>query len=175
MSIGRLIALWGVENHTPLFFSGLKMRNILRLSKAITRPIASPGRCNRYVCPTKTQLFPTSRPRSTYTSIRALSTTTFPTSTSYTADVNSSLLSSHSKQNILLQNNLRLLPKAFVRYCSHHRMCQQRGLSADTPGSVVDITSGREILPANVKPKSYNLTLEPDLEKFTFEGKVTIW
>ena len=29
-------------------------------------------------------------------------------------------------------------------------------------------------LPSNVKPVSYRLTLEPDLEKFTFEGKETI-
>ncbi|KAF8422925.1 peptidase family M1-domain-containing protein [Tirmania nivea] len=53
-------------------------------------------------------------------------------------------------------------------------MCQQRGLYMDTPGSVVDITAGREILPANVKPKNYHLTLEPDFEKFTFEGTVVI-
>jgi len=53
-------------------------------------------------------------------------------------------------------------------------MCQQRGLDADTPGSVIDITAGREILPANVKPQNYHLTLEPDLETFTFEGTVVI-
>lgn len=53
-------------------------------------------------------------------------------------------------------------------------MCLHRGLDADGPGGVVDITAGREILPANVKPKNYHLTLEPNFEKFTFEGKVVI-
>jgi len=53
-------------------------------------------------------------------------------------------------------------------------MCQQHGLDANTPGNVVDITSSRELLPANVKPRNYLLTLEPDFEKFTFEGTVVI-
>lgn len=33
---------------------------------------------------------------------------------------------------------------------------------------------GREILPANVIPRHYNLTLEPDFKKLTYEGKVII-
>jgi aminopeptidase 2 len=33
---------------------------------------------------------------------------------------------------------------------------------------------GREILPANVIPRHYDLTLEPDLEKFTYKGHVII-
>jgi aminopeptidase 2 len=32
----------------------------------------------------------------------------------------------------------------------------------------------RELLPANVVPKHYNLTLEPDFDKFTFEGTVVV-
>jgi len=32
----------------------------------------------------------------------------------------------------------------------------------------------REVLPTNVKPLHYDLTLEPDLEKFTYNGSVTI-
>ncbi|ODV80897.1 aminopeptidase 2 [Suhomyces tanzawaensis NRRL Y-17324] len=32
----------------------------------------------------------------------------------------------------------------------------------------------REVLPTNVKPFHYNITLEPDLEKFTFDGEETI-
>ncbi|KAK9487097.1 peptidase family M1-domain-containing protein [Lipomyces starkeyi] len=35
-------------------------------------------------------------------------------------------------------------------------------------------TGAREILPQNVKPLHYDLTLEPDFEKFTFEGTVSI-
>ncbi|KAL7273583.1 Aminopeptidase 2 mitochondrial [Rhizina undulata] len=38
----------------------------------------------------------------------------------------------------------------------------------------VDVTQGREVLPTNVKPTSYALDVEPDFEKFTFDGKVAI-
>ncbi|KAL8843539.1 MAG: hypothetical protein Q9170_000043 [Blastenia crenularia] len=38
----------------------------------------------------------------------------------------------------------------------------------------LDISKGREVLPKNVKPLHYDLTLEPDFEKFTYEGKVVI-
>ncbi|MCJ1319200.1 Aminopeptidase 2 mitochondrial [Xylographa vitiligo] len=36
------------------------------------------------------------------------------------------------------------------------------------------VTKAREVLPTNVRPLHYDLTLEPDFEKFTFEGKVVI-
>ena len=42
------------------------------------------------------------------------------------------------------------------------------------PGSSLDATKGREVLPKNVKPIHYDLTLEPDFEKFTYEGTVII-
>ena len=38
----------------------------------------------------------------------------------------------------------------------------------------MDVTQGREILPANVVPKHYDLTMEPDFKKLTYEGKVII-
>ncbi|KAL8924623.1 MAG: hypothetical protein Q9208_003938 [Pyrenodesmia sp. 3 TL-2023] len=38
----------------------------------------------------------------------------------------------------------------------------------------MDVAKGREVLPANVKPLHYDLTLEPDFAKFTYEGKVVI-
>lgn len=50
-------------------------------------------------------------------------------------------------------------------------MCQSHD---DVAGGSVDITKGREVLPTNVKPVHYDLTLEPDFEKFTFEGRVVI-
>jgi aminopeptidase 2 len=61
---------------------------------------------------------------------------------------------------------------ASKRYCSYRKMCRSRhagGLSGST-----NITHGREVLPTNVKPLHYDLTLEPDLEKFTYEGVVVI-
>ena len=38
----------------------------------------------------------------------------------------------------------------------------------------VDITKAREVLPTNVKPLHYDLTLEPDFDKFSYEGIVII-
>ena len=40
--------------------------------------------------------------------------------------------------------------------------------------SAVDVTKGREILPTNVKPLHYRLTLEPNLETFEYYGTVEI-
>jgi len=44
----------------------------------------------------------------------------------------------------------------------------------DDHTSSMDVTKGREVLPANVKPTHYDITLEPDLEAFTYTGKVII-
>ncbi|EEP77622.1 aminopeptidase 2 [Uncinocarpus reesii 1704] len=44
----------------------------------------------------------------------------------------------------------------------------------EAAGGAASIAANREILPANVKPVHYDLTLEPDLEKFTYEGTVVI-
>nr|OQO21284.1 hypothetical protein B0A51_10340 [Rachicladosporium sp. CCFEE 5018] len=52
-------------------------------------------------------------------------------------------------------------------------MCRQHR-EADTTGSSLDISKGREVLPKNVKPLHYDLTLEPNFEKFTYEGTVVI-
>ncbi|KAK0933541.1 Aminopeptidase 2 mitochondrial [Friedmanniomyces endolithicus] len=50
-------------------------------------------------------------------------------------------------------------------------MCRQ-GHEADT--SSMDVSHGREVLPKNVKPTHYDLTLEPNLETFKYNGTVTI-
>lgn len=64
-------------------------------------------------------------------------------------------------------------PRPQLRYCSYQRnMCKHFG--ADGSGSAIDITSGREVLPTNVKPLHYHLTLEPNLETFEYTGKVVI-
>lgn len=66
----------------------------------------------------------------------------------------------------------RLSNKQTVRYCSCQRvMC--RG-DADLPGGSMDVKNARVLLPTNVKPLHYDLTLEPDFDKFTYEGTVVI-
>jgi aminopeptidase 2 len=67
-------------------------------------------------------------------------------------------------------SRLSLAPPA--RYCSHRRnMCRHFGVDDQ---SSMDVSKGREVLPANVKPVHYDLTLEPDFDKFTYNGTVTI-
>ncbi|PIG90351.1 aminopeptidase [Aspergillus arachidicola] len=56
------------------------------------------------------------------------------------------------------------------RYCSYRRMCRR----ADVPSGSTNITHGREVLPTNVKPVHYDLTLEPNFESFRYEGTVVI-
>ncbi|KAF8461376.1 peptidase family M1-domain-containing protein [Kalaharituber pfeilii] len=148
------------------------MRNLIRLGGTITRPVARPARSILHpASPTKVGLFSTSTRFST--SIRKLSTVLHCSAGASTqSSLNPTAL---NKRNISLQNTAdRLSPKEFVRYCSHRRMCLQHGIDTETPGSVVDITAGREILPADVSPTNYKLTLEPNFDTFTFEGTVVI-
>jgi len=51
-------------------------------------------------------------------------------------------------------------------------MCGQHG--RDIISSTMDVRHARELLPTNVKATHYDLTLEPNLETFDFEGKVII-
>lgn len=44
----------------------------------------------------------------------------------------------------------------------------------DDPAMAATSRPDREVLPTNVKPKHYDLTLEPDLEKHTYGGSVGI-
>lgn len=77
------------------------------------------------------------------------------------------------QKKLLPSNCYRIsLPKQAIRNCSYQRkMCYAQ---ADAVGGSVDVTKGREVLPTNVKPVHYDLTLEPNLEKFNFEGTVII-
>ena len=57
-----------------------------------------------------------------------------------------------------------------ARYCSFRStMCKHQASMAG--GSAVP---DREVLPTNVKPYHYDLTLEPDFKNFTFSGTVDI-
>jgi len=44
----------------------------------------------------------------------------------------------------------------------------------EAPPSGMDVSKGREILPANVIPKHYDLTLEPDFKNLKYDGTVII-
>lgn len=69
--------------------------------------------------------------------------------------------------------------KPFVLYPRFHRnlrpyfrtMCQ--AAHSDAVGGI-NVSKSREILPTNVIPRHYDLTLECDFDKFTFEGTVLI-
>ena len=51
-------------------------------------------------------------------------------------------------------------------------MCKHFGV--DGPEGSLDVTQAREVLPANVKPLHYDLTLEPNFADFSYDGKVVI-
>ncbi|OIW34850.1 hypothetical protein CONLIGDRAFT_588415 [Coniochaeta ligniaria NRRL 30616] len=52
-------------------------------------------------------------------------------------------------------------------------MCRTHQIAEMADGEATNI-HGRELLPANVIPRHYDLTLEPDLEKLTYDGTVVI-
>ena len=61
------------------------------------------------------------------------------------------------------------------RHCSYRRMCRSAGLMGDDgTASGGAVAMNREVLPTNVKPLHYDVTLEPDFEKFTYSGTVVI-
>ncbi|KYK54383.1 aminopeptidase 2 [Drechmeria coniospora] len=55
-------------------------------------------------------------------------------------------------------------------------MCRttQQSIEMTGGGAASGSTHGRELLPANVVPRHYHVTLEPDFEKLTFDGTVVI-
>lgn len=54
-------------------------------------------------------------------------------------------------------------------------MCRSAGLAGDEGAAAGGaVPMGREVLPTNVKPLHYDVTLEPDFEKFTYGGTVVI-
>lgn len=53
-------------------------------------------------------------------------------------------------------------------------MCKREGEARDVSNASMDVTKGREVLPKNVKPLHYDLTLEPNFESFKYDGHVSI-
>ena len=52
-------------------------------------------------------------------------------------------------------------------------MCRHSAADIEGGGGM-DVTQGREVLPTNVRPTHYRLTLEPNLETFEYKGSVEI-
>jgi aminopeptidase 2 len=52
-------------------------------------------------------------------------------------------------------------------------MCRYTN-GAEVEASGLNVPKGREVLPKNVKPTHYDVTLEPNFETFEYEGKVVI-
>jgi hypothetical protein len=90
-----------------------------------------------------------------------------------TSSVTSNPATVSQRQPSLRPNSISRLPRSRIqaRHCSHRRMCRR---DADAMGANLDIAKGREVLPKNVKPLHYHLTLEPNLETFEYEGTVVI-
>lgn len=90
------------------------------------------------------------------------------------------LYSSHHKgrsTSVFKVHSTTLQPRTTLRYCSYQRnMCRatEMGVSAEGDGSAMKVSGGRDVLPTNVKPTHYDLTLEPNFETFEFRGEVVI-
>ncbi|KAF3934015.1 Laeverin [Dactylella cylindrospora] len=105
-----------------------------------------------------------------------------PVSARFYATSSPSSLSSYS-QPIPVNTNSRLAKfigrhkhRQKLRFCSsrRHSMCRSHHLGGGEVSSSIDVTKGREVLPSAIKPVNYKVTLEPDFEKFTFDGTVVI-
>ena len=78
----------------------------------------------------------------------------------------------HSQRRLLDGNTKQTArPLLNIRHCSYQRtMCRGH---AENVGTAV-VTKTRQVLPTNVKPVHYDLTLEPNFNDFTYEGTVII-
>lgn len=106
------------------------------------------------------------------------STFNFPTASLSTITTTPSSLTSFSSPSSstvppLHRSSLRRAPlsQASKRYCSYRRMCGAR--RGEVTGST-NVPGGREVLPTNVKPLHYDLTLEPNFANFSYDGTVVI-
>ncbi|GKT97991.1 aminopeptidase [Fusarium langsethiae] len=115
-------------------------------------------------------------------------------SLSLSASTTSSTRPLHTSQSpYLLSSNLAITPSRSVRSrpsitdskattslisrqqqrnCSCRRAMLRNG--NDVTSASLDIRRGRQVLPKNVKPLHYDLTLEPNFQTFKYEGTVVI-
>ncbi|CAG8951292.1 hypothetical protein HYFRA_00008042 [Hymenoscyphus fraxineus] len=85
--------------------------------------------------------------------------------------------SSGPQLNTCRSRSLKLNPSPLtsIRHCSYRRnkMCKLHG-EGDVASAGLDISKGREILPGNVVPKHYDITMEPDFKTLTYKGTVIV-
>lgn len=106
----------------------------------------------------------------TATPITAPQRSLHSTAATTTAAITASSLTRPTYSSIVARSAIPLA-QISKRYCSYRRMCHSRRADESLGSTTV---AGREVLPTNVKPVHYDLTLEPDFEKFTYEGTVII-
>ncbi|POS86040.1 Metalloproteases (zincins) [Erysiphe pulchra] len=82
-------------------------------------------------------------------------------------------LSFHNYKYNQLRRKLSHSPAA--RYCSYRRnaMCKLDKETSNV-GSSVEVPDKREVLPTNVIPRHYDITLEPNFEDLTYNGFILI-
>lgn len=103
-------------------------------------------------------------------SIPRISSSTPAIARSFCASVNNPRLQRALVEHKTFQQ--RYSASQTIRHCSHRRaMCRQ---TAEIEGGTFGVEASREVLPTNVKPLHYALTLEPNFEKFSYEGTVVI-
>ncbi|KAH3680603.1 hypothetical protein WICPIJ_008223 [Wickerhamomyces pijperi] len=115
-----------------------------------------------------------SKPAATFPSSARFLSTSSTNSATFTAAVNLSKLNNinYLQDNQPQSVNSSRSQAQFTRnYHSHHhhshRMCRSNnGFATNVPG--------REVLPKNVTPLKYDLTLDPNFETFKFKGDVKI-
>ncbi|KAL3600265.1 Aminopeptidase 2 mitochondrial [Fusarium poae] len=116
------------------------------------------------------------RASSSLSSVSDCSTRHLHTSQSpYLLPSNLSITSSRSIQSrpsILDSKTTSLISRQQQRNCSCRRAMLRNG--NDVTSASLDIRRGRQVLPKNVKPLHYDLTLEPNFETFKYEGTVVI-
>ena len=84
--------------------------------------------------------------------------------------------SSVARQSLKLIPSSNRFTRLSLRQPQSYRLCSTFSSQsrADIHNTAMNASQGREVLPTNVKPVHYDLTLEPNFKDFTYEGIVAI-
>ncbi|CAJ0547689.1 Ff.00g044430.m01.CDS01 [Fusarium sp. VM40] len=182
---GHELVSLNVHSMRALYTSS-SSRRALRLpsiASAVTRSSAlAIGAFNAETRPFHSGPLPRISSRARASSHPSASSLTTPSRPLHTSQLRSFLSSSFTKASLSRSNPPRLLRDSKVtsslvrrqqqRNCSCRRAMYRNG--SDVASASLDVRRGREVLPKNVKPLHYDLTLEPNFETFKYEGTVVI-